>query len=472
VAIFNTLIYGGPLRSGYRPGEITFSLSALGPNLRYMPAHLIQAMPMLVLGLAALAGIAVRWLRSRGVGGQQAAAARRDLAVAVALAACWAAIWVLYATYVDRGGTAPRKTHDMATPQFSVTRYAPNHRIPLPAMPGHAGRGGSPSRLASNTAPSTRTPIRSRPRASAPGPKRRAELRIETKADAHSTTVTAAAATARPSTRLAVPARSAPGLTPNRSLTAPARRQIASRYGQVGWSDAEVITQGRTAFVGDTQRPPAADRDDPREGKEMPVQGRTDRTSQVQPAFGEVKARQHQRPAAGPGGSQIDADLSQPGSAVVGQNETRILPQQAPVRHRLGDRDAKAAGEMVVTGAGAGQCPVRRALRQGAGRCRLDGSVRDELLDQVRRPVVGEPEVAMPPLPHLDQKTALDEPVEMLRRGGTGYLGGTGEFAGGPGTPVQQGNAERRAGLIREKRSQCSEAGGLRVGHATIIHAG
>ncbi len=59
VAVFDTLIYGGPLRSGYRPGEITFSLGALGPNLRYMPAHLIQAMPVLVPGLAALAGIAV-----------------------------------------------------------------------------------------------------------------------------------------------------------------------------------------------------------------------------------------------------------------------------------------------------------------------------------------------------------------------------------------------------------------------------
>ena len=99
VAIFDTLIYGGPLRSGYRPGEITFSLSALGPNLRYMPAHLIQAVPMLVLGLAALTGIAVIWLRRRRAGGQQAAVARRDLAVALALAACWAGIWVLYATY-------------------------------------------------------------------------------------------------------------------------------------------------------------------------------------------------------------------------------------------------------------------------------------------------------------------------------------------------------------------------------------
>jgi hypothetical protein len=99
VAIFNTLIYGGPLRSGYRPGEITFSLSAIGPNLRYMPAHLIQAMPMLVLGLAALAGIAAAWLRGRRAGGQQAAAAGRDLAIGAALAGSWAAVWVLYATY-------------------------------------------------------------------------------------------------------------------------------------------------------------------------------------------------------------------------------------------------------------------------------------------------------------------------------------------------------------------------------------
>jgi hypothetical protein len=56
-------------------------------------------MPVLVLGLGALAGIAVTWLRGRRAGGQQAAAAGRDLAVALALAACWAGIWVLYATY-------------------------------------------------------------------------------------------------------------------------------------------------------------------------------------------------------------------------------------------------------------------------------------------------------------------------------------------------------------------------------------
>jgi hypothetical protein len=99
VAIFDTLIYGGPLQSGYRPGEITFSLSAIGPNLRYMPAHLIQAMPMLVLGLGGLAGIAVSWHRGRRAGGEQAAAAGRDLAVGVTLAASWASVWILYATY-------------------------------------------------------------------------------------------------------------------------------------------------------------------------------------------------------------------------------------------------------------------------------------------------------------------------------------------------------------------------------------
>jgi hypothetical protein len=32
VALFDTLIYGGPLRSGYRPGEITFSLSPSAPT--------------------------------------------------------------------------------------------------------------------------------------------------------------------------------------------------------------------------------------------------------------------------------------------------------------------------------------------------------------------------------------------------------------------------------------------------------
>jgi hypothetical protein len=99
VVVFDDLVYGGPFASGYRPGEITFSLGAVGPNLRYMPAHLLQAMPMLLLGLVALAWIAARWIVLRRAGGEQASWARHDLAIGLALAASWFSVWGLYATY-------------------------------------------------------------------------------------------------------------------------------------------------------------------------------------------------------------------------------------------------------------------------------------------------------------------------------------------------------------------------------------
>jgi len=87
VAIFNTLIYGGPLRSGYRPGEITFSLSALGPNLRYMPAHLIQAMPMLVLGWGLYA--TYTWTAAAGLSTLQAARFYVPALGAISLLGAW-----------------------------------------------------------------------------------------------------------------------------------------------------------------------------------------------------------------------------------------------------------------------------------------------------------------------------------------------------------------------------------------------
>src|SRR6516165_10052768 len=122
LATFDTLIYGGPLRSGYRPGEITFSLSAVTANLRSMPAHLIQAMPMLLLGLAALAGIVLLWLRARRASREHAATARRDLAVGLALAACWAAIWGLYATYT---WTTPPGLSTLQSTRFYVPALGP-----------------------------------------------------------------------------------------------------------------------------------------------------------------------------------------------------------------------------------------------------------------------------------------------------------------------------------------------------------
>ena len=99
VATFDDLVYGGPLTTGYQPGEVTFSLGAVGPNLRIMPAHLLQAMPMLVLALLALVWMLARRLALREVGGQDGALARRDLWVGVALAMSWFAIWGLYSAY-------------------------------------------------------------------------------------------------------------------------------------------------------------------------------------------------------------------------------------------------------------------------------------------------------------------------------------------------------------------------------------
>jgi hypothetical protein len=99
VAVFDDLVYGGPLTTGYQPGEVKFALGAIEPNLRIVPAHLMQAMPMLVLGLIALAWIIVRWLVLRRVGGHAGAVARRDLWVGLALATSWFAVWGLYSTY-------------------------------------------------------------------------------------------------------------------------------------------------------------------------------------------------------------------------------------------------------------------------------------------------------------------------------------------------------------------------------------
>jgi hypothetical protein len=99
VAIFDERIYGGPLTTGYQPGEVTFALGAIGPNLRILPAHLMQAMPMLVLGLIALTWIILRWLALRGTNGEAGTTARRDLSVGLTLASSWFAIWGLYSAY-------------------------------------------------------------------------------------------------------------------------------------------------------------------------------------------------------------------------------------------------------------------------------------------------------------------------------------------------------------------------------------
>src|SRR6184192_1130470 len=142
VAIFDDLVYGGPLTTGYQPGEVTFALGAIGPNLRIMPAHLMQAMPMLVFGLIALAWIILRWLVLRRIGGQAGAVAQRDLSVGAALAASWFAIWGLYSAYTW--------TTDPTSVTVQVARFyipaigaiALLGAWPVTRIPGRAWRAG------------------------------------------------------------------------------------------------------------------------------------------------------------------------------------------------------------------------------------------------------------------------------------------------------------------------------------------
>jgi hypothetical protein len=98
VAVFDTVVYGGPLTTGYQPGEVTFALSAVVPNLHLVPPHLLQAMPVLVLGAASMLWIAIHWMTLHRVG-PTGARVSRDVGVGLAIAATWMAIWALYSTY-------------------------------------------------------------------------------------------------------------------------------------------------------------------------------------------------------------------------------------------------------------------------------------------------------------------------------------------------------------------------------------
>jgi hypothetical protein len=100
------------------------------------------------------------------------------------------------------------------SPQLRVTIYSPNQSSPEPRIPGHAARAGQPPPLSRHTAPRASEATSRRPSASAPGAKCPPALRIATKAEAHSTTVTAAAVGSR---AISMPAIRNPG-TP-RSFT-------------------------------------------------------------------------------------------------------------------------------------------------------------------------------------------------------------------------------------------------------------
>ena len=123
---YNAVYFDGPFSTGYNASTVQFSTSAISPNLRIMPGRLWQAMPVFVIGLAAVAVlIAVQIIhavrtRSKNTSSQDAALAENQTEFAESaevsqpidpspatidrwigsfLVVTWAATWLMYSAY-------------------------------------------------------------------------------------------------------------------------------------------------------------------------------------------------------------------------------------------------------------------------------------------------------------------------------------------------------------------------------------
>ncbi len=96
---FDAWAYGKATSTGYSAGEITFSFSSFWPNLKGMPSNLISSLPMLLLGLAAIAWIVFAGFAGKSKDYLYRQKSRNDLAVAGVLASGWLGLWFLYLNY-------------------------------------------------------------------------------------------------------------------------------------------------------------------------------------------------------------------------------------------------------------------------------------------------------------------------------------------------------------------------------------
>jgi hypothetical protein len=119
----NRYLYGGFLTTGYRSGLVTFSTSAIAPNVERMPARLVESLPMSLLAAGALLWIVVRLVRSGrpDASSPERARARTDATVALVLFAGWIGVWGLYATYAWTVG----QTIGVTNPEHVVRFYVP-----------------------------------------------------------------------------------------------------------------------------------------------------------------------------------------------------------------------------------------------------------------------------------------------------------------------------------------------------------
>jgi hypothetical protein len=98
--LFNHWAYGSATSTGYSSGEISFSFSAFWPNLKTMPGQLLVSIPVAIVAYLSLVWIIVRFVQHRrGNDPATSRLVRRDLLIAVVLAAGWLGMWLLYLNY-------------------------------------------------------------------------------------------------------------------------------------------------------------------------------------------------------------------------------------------------------------------------------------------------------------------------------------------------------------------------------------
>lgn len=142
---YNASVFDGPFSTGYRSTDVQFSAGAIPDNLSIMPKRLLQAMPIWVLGLAAVAilvatqiTIAISTRRDRATAAHESntsdgppSPAAIERWVGTVLVATWGALWLLYAAYEwtarmgggPGGAGGPMGGSGMAQPVYSTVRF-------------------------------------------------------------------------------------------------------------------------------------------------------------------------------------------------------------------------------------------------------------------------------------------------------------------------------------------------------------
>ena len=216
--------------------------------------------------------------------------------------------------------------------------------------------------------------------------------------------------------------------------------------------ETELLAQPRGPGGRHDQRPAGAPAADPAALEQRAEHRGAERAGEVRAALGPVHAGAGERPPAGGERAGVDAERLER----RGIQQREALRRERAERHEaLGDGDAEAAGEVVVTGAGR---PVGgRAI--GGAQAEHGRAWRDEheRLDGLGHLVAGEP-VHAPPAGslHGDQAGGL-EPRE-VRAGGRGSdAGGARQGRRGPGLAAEQLEHDRGPGPVPERAGDVAE---------------